>query len=127
MEHKKNIICRVSFSYLREENNNAKSAGERLYGLTSSIADNRTGLVCRVFSVHPWEFGQRGAAASQALLQWVFTSLTFTETPATSAGHLTEMRSDTFFLFLYLENDNSYCCIYKERHFVFFLSWRKMS
>lgn len=41
-EYKTPSSAAVSFSNLCEENNNAKSAGERLYRLTSSMADNRT-------------------------------------------------------------------------------------
>lgn len=57
-EHKKPPSAGVSFSNLCEENNNAKSAGERLFGLTSSMADNRTqGSDAGCFHA-PWDLGQ---------------------------------------------------------------------
>lgn len=75
--------------------------------------------------------GPRSAGAAAALRlssSGCFASLTFTEMPAASAGHLTEMRSDTFFPFFYLEDDNSssYCYLKKKKkNDTFFLSVRK--
>lgn len=99
-EHKEPSSAAVSFSNLCEENNNARSAGEKPYRSASSIADNRTR------GTDTGGFGApTGPSVSQVLLQLsgsppVGVCIShFTETPATSAGHLTEMRSDTFFPF----------------------------
>lgn len=83
---------------------------ERLLGLANSMTDNRTqGPGVRgVFRSALGTSVGKSCCSSQALLQGAFASLTFTETPAASAGHLTEMRSDTFFpFFIYLEDINS--------------------
>lgn len=78
--------------------------------------------------------GPRSAGAAAALRlssSGCFASLTFTEMPAASAGHLTEMRSDTFFPFFYLEDDNSssYCYLKKKKKewHIFSLCEEKMS
>lgn len=102
-DHKKPSPAAVSFSNLCEENNNARSAGERPHGLTSSIADNRArGTDAGCFQC------ARGTSVSEVLLQLSGSPPAdvcvshYTETPDTSAGHLTEMRSDTFFPFFLL-------------------------
>ncbi len=121
MEHKKPSSAAVSFSNLCEENNNAKSAGERLYGLTS-IADNRTqGSDAGCFSA---PMGPRSAGAAAALrlsssgCLHLSPSLRRLPPPQAIWQKCAATLSSLFF---YLEDDNSsYCCYYKEWHFVLF-------
>lgn len=121
-EHKKPSSAAVSFSNLCEENNNAKSAGERLYGLTSGIADNWTrGSDAGCFGAPS---GRRSAGAAAALrlsssgCLHLSPSLRRLPPPQAIWQKCAATLSSLFF---YLEDDNSsYCCYYKEWHFVLF-------
>lgn len=75
----------------------------------------------------------RGTSISEVLLQLSGSPPAgvcishFTEMPATSAGHLTEMRSDTFFPFFYLEDNNSLNVVVRKNDTLFFSRFEKMS
>lgn len=137
MKHKEISSAALSFCNLCEENNNNATSTEkrrqagRDWQSTPPPFSRGGPQIAVCFRAPVWKSVSRCCCSSQSLLRREFGSLTFTETPAASAGQ-SDRNAQRHFLpfFSTLRNNNlSYCYEMNNKnkwHFCAFLPWRKL-